>query len=133
MPFEVLKTISGVAKKSSASISYRAPKSKNGGNPPRLVVGIPAVFCDLLGPHHLGPGQRYAFHLGTGEDGGKARIVRAGAEGSPPRMVKGGATFNFGVVPMLADAGEAPKEFVPVQVIDDGFEIGVPDWLAQYS
>ncbi len=128
MAFEILPTITGSEKKTLASVSYRR---KRGGSIPRLMIGIPTIIAGDFRPKK---GQLYAFHIGTGDDAGKGRILPSNDSGmgAQAKMIKGGVTFAFGRAPMLGK-DEADKEFVPARAIDGGFEIDLPPWLNPYN
>ena len=128
MPFDNLEFIAKAEKDSCASISYRRSSSKRGGGRPRLVIGLPRAVCDGA---VIKPGQLFTLQLGTGDDAGKGRIVPTTSGGVQCKLLKGGAVFRFGFVPMLGtDAAE--KEFVAVRQLPKstgGFEVDLPAWF----
>jgi hypothetical protein len=125
MAFETLPTIAAPAKDAMASISYRLPFSKHGrSKTPRLIIGIPGPIAGNFKPK---ASQLFALQIGDGSDQGKARIVEAG-EGVSPRMLRGGAAFRFGYVPVLGQ-NAAEKEYVAAKAIKGGFELTLPKWF----
>lgn len=125
MPFASVEFVTTAPRDSRASISYKRPgKGLRGPAQPRLVIGLPLTICKDF---KFGDKQRFALQVGDGADKGKGRIVLAPV-GVPARILKGGAVFRFGYVPMLGEDA-AEKEFVEAQPIKDGFEIVLPPWF----
>jgi hypothetical protein len=126
MPFEVLETQPGDIKVPMASISYEVPKRAGRNTPPRLIVSIPTTIAGVC--KH----ERFVFELGTGSDGGKARIsgVAKAVPGSAPgRMLMHAIVIRFGEVKALGEDAAA-KESVPVRKISDTvWEIDLPPWF----
>lgn len=126
MPFNAIETVKAPEKLTRASISYRKKMNKTGrSRQPKLVIGIPKSHT---GSFKAKDGATFALLLGEGKDAGKARIQPTTAGGVAVRMLKGGAVFHFGFVPMLGD-DQAEKEFVDVKSVDNGFEIALPAWF----
>ncbi len=135
MPFEYVPTISAPPKDIFASISYRRNLTKHGKNRnPKLIIGIPKSVCALFKSStkdkKTPPEFYYEFHIGTGTDKGKARILKTnpGSVGVRATILKGGMVLRFGYVPMLGSSA-AEKDMVEVKTIDDGFEITLPSWF----
>lgn len=129
MPFEYLATVTRPAKISKPSISYmrfRSPKDPDNMRKalPKLIIGIPKGMVSGFKPKE---GELYEFHVGTGKDSGKARIV-PGKNGITANVLKNAVAFRFGYVPMLGDE-IADKEFVDGAAIDGGFELTLPPWF----
>lgn len=126
MPFEVLETIKKELKASRPSISYMRFVSERTKkkNMPKLIVGIPRA---ILGPFKPKAETLYEFHVGSGKDAGRARIV-PGKNGVAATTLKNFIAFRFGFVPALGDE-IADKEFVDGRPIDGGFEIDLPAWF----
>lgn len=129
MPFQAIETVTKTAKATQASISYmrvtHADAKRDRPRPlPRLIVGIPRGILGAFKPHK---DKLYEFHVGTGKDAGKARIV-LGVNGVTPSVLKHFIAFRFGYVPMLGDE-IADKEFVNGRAIDGGYEIDLPAWF----
>lgn len=129
MPFEHLPTITKPAKESRPSISYmRFRTTKDPDNIvkrlPKLIIGIPKGMISGFKPKK---DELYEFHVGTGKDAGKARIV-PGKNGISACMLKNAVAFRFGYVPMLGDE-IADKEFVDGSAIEGGFELVLPAWF----
>lgn len=126
MPFEVLETISRIANaggKTSASIGYRRHGEK--GKLPVLIVTVPVR---LVNGFKHGPDDRFQLHLGSGNDQGKARIVRSPV-GVKVKPFKHHLIFRFGYVPMLG-TDQAAKEDIEVKFLPPhSFEIKLPPWF----
>lgn len=125
MPFEVLPIVAKPLKDVRASISYRKSDTKHGRSKnPKLIVGIPKAISGDFKPKAT---QLFNMLIGHGADAGKARILPA-TDGVKPTLLKGGAIFRFGFVPMLGqDAAE--KDFVAVKTHGAGFELELPAWF----
>lgn len=132
MGFEVLETVTKENAPVVATVSYsrfvRKDKRPASGKLvyPRLLVTIPTVICGISKK------KRFVFQLGSGNDGGKARISASGDKdkrGIEPVIMRNAYRFNFGYVPKFGmDAAAA--EQVPVRRIDDDhFEIDLPAWF----
>lgn len=126
MPFEALAIVPKVKPHSRASISYMRHTHEGSKlrPPPKLIVGIPR---GILGTFKPKKDALYEFHVGTGKDVGKARIV-AGKDGVAPSIMKYFVAFRFGFVPTLGE-DIADKEFVDSRPVDGGFEIDLPAWF----
>lgn len=85
-----------------------------------------------IGDAGLKLGERYALHLGEGEDAGRVRLVKADQRGGRmlSRMGSGGARIQFGLIPELGDSETVrPCERVLWERIDkDTLEIVLPEW-----
>lgn len=129
MPFEVLATVTKPAKESRPSISYMRFKSTTDPDNiskrlPKLIVGIPKGMISGFKPKK---DELYEFHVGTGKDAGRARII-PGKNGIAAIVLKNCVAFRFGFVPMLGDE-IADKEFIDGHAIDGGFELALPAWF----
>lgn len=126
MPFEPMHTVVKQTRPLMASISYRKFDTKKGrGKPPRLLIAIPTTVSGAFAPKS---NDTFEFHIGTGEDIGKARIM-PGRDGVIPTHFMHAWVFRFGFVPLLGHDA-ADKEQVDVKMIGkDTFEIALPKWF----
>lgn len=124
MAFESIVTVPGSSPK-RGSISYkRNHRKKSGRADPHLIVAIPKAIAN----GSVQPGDCYQLQLGSGDDAGKARLVKD-KYGIIAHVLRGGVTIRFGYVPRLGhDAAE--KEEIDVRPLANGeFEFDVPRWF----
>lgn len=127
MPFEAVATEPRVARQARPSISYMRQSSEHRAiknRLPRLNVSIPRAVLGAFKPNGT---TTYEFHIGTGKDVGKARIV-PGKNGVRALQMKHCVGFRFGYVPKLGDE-IADREYVEGRPVEGGYEIDLPAWF----
>lgn len=127
MPFELLPTVLSQQRLSiSGSISYkRNSRSKNRKSPPRLIICLPANLNNGSIIQH----DRVALLIGTGDDAGKAKLVKDKHGTARAHLLRGGAALlRFGYVPMLGQ-DPAEHEVLEFRADGDGFEFDLPPWF----
>jgi hypothetical protein len=127
MPFEPLPTVPGEKQyRTCGSISCkRNSRAHNKKSVPRLIICLPAMVNNGM----IKKNDRVGLLIGTGNDTGKARLVKDNGGAAVAHVLRGGGILlRFGYVPMLgADAAE--REELDFRAVGGNFEFDLPLWF----